>query len=53
MTDQPFHVVENQAFLRFALYGRDLDSLFSEDTLKRRIVSLYDAEKLKIKDLLM
>ncbi|CAG7815583.1 unnamed protein product, partial [Allacma fusca] len=53
MTDQPFHVVENQAFLRFALYGRDLDGLFSEDTLKRRIVSLYDAEKLKIKDLLM
>ncbi|CAG7832864.1 unnamed protein product, partial [Allacma fusca] len=53
MTDQPFHVVENQAFLRFALYGRDLDGLFREDTLERRIVSLYDAEKLKIKDLLM
>ncbi|CAG7730703.1 unnamed protein product [Allacma fusca] len=45
MTNQPFAIVESPAVLDFALYGRELNSLFNADTLKRKIVRLYHEER--------
>ena len=52
MTDQPFEIVKSPEFITLAAFGRSKVSVPSPDTVKRRLMKMFENERVSLRAVL-